>query len=260
MANQTFNTRIKVKFDTLKNWLDSSLVLLAGELAIADVVTSETKKDANGIPVETEKHNYLIKVGNGSQTFAELSWASALAADVYDWAKQPNKPTYNATEIAVDGSDNAEKVSDALSDIQESLKSMNEGLDTNTIYQIIETETGKFTLQSKDGKAADAVWANVQVDGKDVIIDVSDFVTNGSLATALEDYVLSEDFEDYKTAQSTLNESFATKDYADQAEADAIAAAATDATQKANAAQAAAIEAAAADATSKANTAEANAK
>lgn len=41
----------------------------------------------------------MIKIGDGVNKFSNLPWLSALAANAYSWALQPNKPTYAATEI-----------------------------------------------------------------------------------------------------------------------------------------------------------------
>lgn len=73
-------TRIQLKYDTLTNWNASTFSLKAGEVAIATTgeTVSENLKGTNK-PV-------LMKVGPG--VFKDLPWLSALAADVYDWAKQ----------------------------------------------------------------------------------------------------------------------------------------------------------------------------
>lgn len=73
-------TRIQLRYDTLTNWNNSTLELKAGEVAIATTgeTVSESLKGTNK-PV-------LMKVGPG--VFKDLPWVSALAADVYDWAKK----------------------------------------------------------------------------------------------------------------------------------------------------------------------------
>lgn len=83
MANQ-INTRIRLKYDLLATWLEKDPVLLAGEVAIATVATNEYKSTETG----KATHPVLFKVGNGTAKFSELPWASALAADVYNWAKE----------------------------------------------------------------------------------------------------------------------------------------------------------------------------
>ena len=91
MANKTFNTRLKLKYDTYTNWHTKNPVLLAGELAIC-VVPADSNQATNEPTV-------LMKCGDGTKKFNELGWISGLSADVYGWAKSENKPTYSATEI-----------------------------------------------------------------------------------------------------------------------------------------------------------------
>ena len=92
MANTTFNARLKLKYDTYSNWTTNNPILLAGEAAVA-VVPAATRAVAQEPAV-------LIKIGDGSKHFNELSFISSKAADVYDWAKASKKPTYAATEIS----------------------------------------------------------------------------------------------------------------------------------------------------------------
>lgn len=82
MAEKILNTRIQLKYDTLANWTASSFKLKAGELAI---VTLGNVVD--GSAGKADQHPVLFKVGTGDHTFSELPYASALAADVYAWAK-----------------------------------------------------------------------------------------------------------------------------------------------------------------------------
>lgn len=91
MANKTFNTRLKLKYDSYTNWSTKNPVLLAGELAICVVPVDSNQA--------TNEPTVLMKCGDGTKTFNELGWISGLSADVYSWAKAANKPTYSATEI-----------------------------------------------------------------------------------------------------------------------------------------------------------------
>ena len=121
----TLNTRIQLKFDTYQNWLDNDIVLLKGEIGIAE------------IPAETgvvqSEPAYLIKIGDGTKKFSELDWVSGKAADVYAWAKAATKPTYQASEI--------EGLEEFIS---------GEVKDTNTQYQIVQNGNLGFKLQKKD--------------------------------------------------------------------------------------------------------------
>ena len=79
---KTFNVRIRNKYDSYENWASSSLVLEAGEIAIA-----YTTVDVN-VENGTAKHPALLmKVGDGEKTFANLPWLSAKAADVLSACK-----------------------------------------------------------------------------------------------------------------------------------------------------------------------------
>lgn len=80
------NTRIILKNDTLENWNGSSLILQPGEVAFAKIESA----DNYGAPT------YLMKVGDGSNTFADLKWVAANAADVYKWAKSKEIKTAGA--------------------------------------------------------------------------------------------------------------------------------------------------------------------
>lgn len=92
MANKTFNTRLKLKYDTYANWSTKNPVLLAGELAIC-VIPADSGQATNEPTV-------LMKCGDGTKPFNELDWISGLSADVYSWAKAANKPSYTADEIS----------------------------------------------------------------------------------------------------------------------------------------------------------------
>lgn len=94
MAN--IKTRISLKYDTLDKWQESTLKLNKGELAIAVIPTPD--------PANKQLPPVMFKVGDGEHTFKELgnNWASALAADVYDWAKAATKPSYTPAEVGAD--------------------------------------------------------------------------------------------------------------------------------------------------------------
>ena len=126
MANKTFNTRLKLKYDLYANWVDKDPVLLAGEAAVV-VIPADTGA-VQGEPV------VLIKIGDGTKKFSQLDFIGAKAADVYSWAKAANKPTYSANEIT--------GLSDYISgEIQ----------DTDTQYELrADADNGrKFYLYSK---------------------------------------------------------------------------------------------------------------
>lgn len=130
----TLNTRIQLKYDTYTNWHTNNPVLMAGELAIAEIPA-----DTGAVPNEPA---YLLKVGNGTDHFNDLDWISGKAADVYAWAKAATKPTYQASEIT------------GLEDFI-----AGEIQDTNTKYQIVQNGNMGFKLQSQEKGAGD--WTDV---------------------------------------------------------------------------------------------------
>lgn len=99
-TTKTINTRIQLRYDTLTNWQSEAtagkgalLVLNKGEMALCYVpaITTDTTQTAPTV---------LFKVGDGTKTFRDLPWGGAVAADVYAWAKTPEKPVYKASEIS----------------------------------------------------------------------------------------------------------------------------------------------------------------
>ena len=82
------NTRIQLKYSTLAEWNDESvagrganLVLKAGEIGICAI-------PSGGSHLQTTPPAIMFKVGDGTTPFKNLPWASALAADVYAWARK----------------------------------------------------------------------------------------------------------------------------------------------------------------------------
>lgn len=96
MATKILNTRILTRIDTLENWLKSSIILKKGEMAIATVPTGDTNNASLHLPAT------LIKIGNDVNTFAELPYLQAIAADVPAWSKAavPAIPAENITGLA----------------------------------------------------------------------------------------------------------------------------------------------------------------
>ena len=99
MATKTLNTRIQLKYDTWANWQSEAeagkgalLILKKGELGIVEVPTGSTAE-------QTTPPAILFKVGDGVKKFKELPWTSALAADVYAWAKKANPDVADFTAV-----------------------------------------------------------------------------------------------------------------------------------------------------------------
>lgn len=81
------DTRIALRIDSYANWTNEQLgagkgalfVLNRGEMGICEI--------PSGNSAATTAPTVLFKIGDGSTPFKSLKWGSALAADVYDWAK-----------------------------------------------------------------------------------------------------------------------------------------------------------------------------
>lgn len=85
------NAKIQLRNDSLDNWNKNSTVILQkGEVGFVEI-------PGNNASTPT----ILFKVGDGKTQFAKLPWVTALAADVYAWAKAEHKPTYTASEVGV---------------------------------------------------------------------------------------------------------------------------------------------------------------
>ena len=106
MAN-VINTRIQLKYDTLKNWQDNNTLLLQGEIACVSIgdVTVDNKGNRVAPPV-------MMKVGPGN--FNDLGWTAAKAADVYAWAKKetPDWNDFPALPITIEDNGTGKFITD----------------------------------------------------------------------------------------------------------------------------------------------------
>ena len=152
MATKTFNTRLQLKYDTYKNWTTNNPVLLAGEAAVC-VVPADSNTGLNEPAV-------LMKIGDGTSKFNQLSWISGLAANV-----APNligsNPTLPATSIT------------GLEDFI-----AGEIQDTNTTYQLVRVSDTSFKLQSKEN--ASASWVDVST--INITYTLTEGTANGTVA------------------------------------------------------------------------------
>ena len=150
MAITQLNTKIKLRYDTLEKWQDltvegkgGNLVLLKGEVAFCEVPAATLANgtvDANGASTvdgvtANNMPTIIFKVGDGIHAFKDLNWGSALAADVYAWAKAATKPTYTASEISLVDSGNhttQTNVENAIAEIYNSISDLTGGNGTIT--------------------------------------------------------------------------------------------------------------------------------
>ena len=147
---KNLNTRIALKYDSYENWQTHNPVLLKGEIAIAELPV-KANKDGVGVPnaegstpAIQNAPNILIKVGDGTNHYNDLKFVSALAADVYSWAKAATKPTYSAGEIT------------GLNDyISQTIQ------DTNTQYRIVAVDDSAYSYKLQKKDIGDADYSDV---------------------------------------------------------------------------------------------------
>lgn len=189
MANTTLNTRLCLKRDSYNNWeaVKDTFIPLSGEPCVV-VVEASTGAVAQEPAV-------LIKIGDGSTALKDLPYVSALAADVYPWAKANTKPTYTASEI--DG-----------------LEAFISGKveDTNTQYKLEKDAQDEYKLIFSKKDLSDEGYSTVAT------IELPKF----------DDTELSDEIEALKTLIGTIPVTAAAKDvvsYVDEKVAAAVAAA-----------------------------------
>ena len=112
MATQTIKTIIKLKQKEYSYWEDPSkgaptnktagagegayYVPHYGEVCFCEITGANQD-------TQTSPPTVLFKVGNGKDYFKDLNWASALASDVYDWAKASDVKFENNKLVFVGG-------------------------------------------------------------------------------------------------------------------------------------------------------------
>ena len=132
MATKTIQTRIKNRFDTLANWQGTGVTLLPGEIALVSVTTQQINKDTGDV---VNVPAILMKVGEsdgqgGTKSFDSLPWVSALAADVYDWAKGATSEDIPVT-IKVGGTDTQGTLGGWLKSINDQAETNKTGVAAN---------------------------------------------------------------------------------------------------------------------------------
>ena len=147
---KNLNTRIALKYDSYENWTRHNPILLKGEIAIAELPVSENKPGvgepnaAGSTPAIQNAPNILIKVGDGTNHYNNLKFVSALAADVYSWAKAATKPEYSASEI--------KGIDDYINTTIQ---------DSNTQYQIVAIEGAAYSYKLQKKDIGEDVWSDV---------------------------------------------------------------------------------------------------
>ena len=136
---KVLNARIKLKYDEYANWSATAnqFKLEAGEVAVTSV--------PNAIDPVRNAPTIMFKVGDGTKTYNQLGWASALAADVYPWAKADKAPVVNITA----GSDIVHINKDDTTNVYSISVDKQSFVDTNTLYRV-KLSGHTLTLEKSD--------------------------------------------------------------------------------------------------------------
>lgn len=195
MAEKLLNTRIALRIDTFENWAKTddaskgaNLVLKRGEIGLCEIPAQN--------PEAQTAPTVLFKVGNGTKKFGELNWASALAADVYSWAKASNVLLDGQIIKFMNGTEEVKRI-----DLSSFALDSDVAAAVARIAALEEKFTGTGSVQG-------------QIDALDERLDVIEGTGEGSVAKALADAKAHAEAQD--AALKTALEK-----YADQAEADA---------------------------------------
>lgn len=160
MAIKTLNTRIQLKYDILAHWQSEAtagkgalLVLKKGELGIVEIPTSSPTAEQVTPPA------ILFKVGDGTTKFKDLPWTSALAADVYAWAKKANPDVADFTAIinkAREGLISADSVVKSLEGIKGDINLSTKGYLSKILDNATKTITISTSFSSKQEAAIES--------------------------------------------------------------------------------------------------------
>lgn len=168
MAEKVLNTRIQLKYDSFANWTSKNPILKMGEVAFATVETSDKANTTNNQKNNEFQNlpNIVMKVGNGTDHYNDLKFVSALAADVYAWAKAAVKPEYTATEIKL-----------LKEFVDEVIESHDEIQDTDTRYTVVRDDANPYSFKlmatdpDKDDTTYDTLVATIDFTDIDKRLD-----------------------------------------------------------------------------------------
>lgn len=205
MAIKELQTRIALKYDSYSNWTSSpgkDLILLKGEIGICEIPPLSTEA--------TTAPTVLFKIGDGTSTFEKLKWASALAADVYSWAK--------AEEVVLDGTAIKFKTDDTivhsidLSDLTTEISASIEAL-AERISNLENTEDGEsVTTEQYEAleqrldtlEGADTVDGSVAKAIKDAVANLTAKSTHEELAATVAALNRALQVEEYSREQADV--------------------------------------------------------
>lgn len=224
MAEKLINTRIALRIDTLANWSKTDvegkgakLVLKRGEIGLCEI--------PSGNAAAQTAPTVLFKVGDGTTTFGELKWASALAADVYSWAKASDVVLdgeiikFVGTDKTIDLSKFAlnSELTTAITNLEAKDAALGKRIDDVIAAAYDDTEVrGLITKEVSDREAADLVLegkiedaqeaadnAQKEVDALEGV--VSSLSANVDAEVARVEGLITKEVSDRKTAISDIN-------------------------------------------------------
>ena len=135
-------TTIKLRYDSLNNWISENPIPQPGEVCIAVIPTSSARQPDYTVgqyPTESGLTPYAIglKVGDGINDFVHLPWTQAIAGDVYAWAKQATPPNAANLNAVYDGE--TTKIQTVLDTLTDALSNLT-GQDVAVQYNDEETD------------------------------------------------------------------------------------------------------------------------
>ena len=206
-TEKILNTRIQLKYDSLENWASANTLLKAGEVAIAYL----PPKGTGDAPAATSEA-VLMKVGPGN--FNSLPFVSALAADVYGWAKEAsltvNKDgtgnvvsgiewdaTANGGKGGIKFTTAAVATAEGLDELQKDVAALEKDIadnrdawakDDNTTYTFAKSDDGKgITITPSEGSANTITFAfltQAEIEALNYLVaaDITTGSANGTIA------------------------------------------------------------------------------
>lgn len=155
MNTKTINTRIGLKYDLYANWVavEGSFIPKKGE-----VIFYEIPSDPNPNVMQTTPPAILFKVGDDTHFLKDLPWGSAIAADVYAWAKQQS--LLGGTKTGeVWSFENTNDTPDVIKDTREEVAAFVKANTVNIRVRIIDLGNNEFQLQTTTSTTDDG-WVN----------------------------------------------------------------------------------------------------
>lgn len=167
MAEKILQTRIQLKYDTYTNWLTANPILKKGEMAVATISAPSSTQVVNSVTTP----QVILKIGDGTTVYKNLPFTSALAADVYNWAKSSDV----AIEAGTDGYNLVFKDGDrSIKTV--ALPKFLQAADLPTV------NNGKFTVSGGDGLSGSGNMTANQAD--DTSVTITHAVPTGAAAEA----------------------------------------------------------------------------